>query len=154
MDGERAAEALLRNRMRELRTYGSLGGRVGNRRLYPAVDCLQRPLRFRFRPRLTPRALGGQGESVVPFEAISADIVCEVLAKTGLEFNVRSTSKHVMSGGWPVFLGTGWPGSPPRRRGCGACRPSAVCCGSLKTAARFGLRAWCSRARTARSTSG
>jgi hypothetical protein len=27
---------------------------VGNHRLYPAADCLQRPLRFRFRRQLTP----------------------------------------------------------------------------------------------------
>ncbi len=40
--------------MRASRTSGSVGGRVGNHRLYPAADCLQRPLvpRFRFRQRL------------------------------------------------------------------------------------------------------
>src|SRR6266571_5425685 len=35
---------------------GLWGGRVGNHRLYPAADCLQRPLvpRSRFRQQLTP----------------------------------------------------------------------------------------------------
>ena len=42
--------------MRALRTYGSVGGRVGNHRLYPAGDGVQRPLvpRSRFPPRLMP----------------------------------------------------------------------------------------------------
>ena len=40
--------------MRELRTYGLWGGRVGNHRLYPAADGCQRPLvpRSRCTPRL------------------------------------------------------------------------------------------------------
>jgi len=42
------------NRMPEWGTSGSVGGRSGNRRLYPADDGFQRPLRSRFQPRLMP----------------------------------------------------------------------------------------------------
>jgi len=38
--------------MRETFTSGSVGRAAGNRCLYPEADCLQRPLRFRFRQRL------------------------------------------------------------------------------------------------------
>jgi hypothetical protein len=40
--------------MHSLRTSGSVGRAPGNRCLYPEADGLQRPLRSRFPPRLTP----------------------------------------------------------------------------------------------------
>ena len=39
--------------MRETFTSGSVGRAPGNRCLYPEADCLQRPLRSRFRQRLS-----------------------------------------------------------------------------------------------------
>ena len=36
-------ELKLRNRMREFRTYGSVGGASGNRCFYPEVDFVQSP---------------------------------------------------------------------------------------------------------------
>ena len=45
---------LLRHRMRATFTSGSVGRAPGNRCLYPEADCLQRPLRSRFRQQLTP----------------------------------------------------------------------------------------------------
>jgi len=45
---------LRRHRMRATFTSGSVGRAPGNRCLYPEADCLQRPLRSRFRQQLTP----------------------------------------------------------------------------------------------------
>ena len=39
--------------MRESRSSGSVGGLAGDRQVYPAGDGLQRPLRSRFRARLS-----------------------------------------------------------------------------------------------------
>ena len=44
---------LPRNRMRETCTSGSVGRAPGNRCLYPEPDCLQRPLRSRFRQQVS-----------------------------------------------------------------------------------------------------
>jgi hypothetical protein len=44
--------------MRETFTSGSVGRAPGNRCLYPEPDCLQRPLRSRFRQQVSASVRG------------------------------------------------------------------------------------------------
>ena len=92
---------------------------------------------------------------MMPFEVLSPDIACEVLAEAGFEFAPSDVHVEAREERWVVRLpGSIWPGSRPRSMASSASRPNAACCACSQPAAPSVCHAFCSKARPVTLTSG